>query len=269
MLPAAWHQRHDEFFSLSKACWNHAQLIEVAAVALAQDQARALPRLREQLRKLDGDRVGYHETLTGCWLELVRLSSHLEPREMALRLAFSQLPLAFYSPARLNSVEAQARHLQPDLKPLSLPPLLPVAETARLVAFQSRTLAQADWTHECHLRVATAIFLLLGEAGAHVMSVGIQRLNEVHGVPLTPTGGYHETLTRVWFALVGQAAQAAGLERQPENLNLWDTSLGWLLDKKLPLRFYSRDRIMRWEARIGWLEPDLAPLGTWKLPPGS
>ncbi len=239
---------------------SHPQLLEMAAVALDRHHNEALPRLREQLQKLDGGRVGYHETLAGCWLELVRLCSHLEPRQMALRLAFSQLPLAFYSPALLNSAEASTRYLQPDLRPLSLPPLLPEAELARLVAFQSKTLAQPDWTHECHLRVATSIFLLLGEAGAYVMSVGIQRLNEVHGVPQTPTGGYHETLTRVWFNLVSQAARAAGLGAEPENEALWATSLGWLQDKKLPLRFYSKERIMSWEARSGWLEPDLNPV---------
>ncbi|MFN8611990.1 MAG: hypothetical protein U0931_30875 [Vulcanimicrobiota bacterium] len=262
MIPATWRQRHDDFFRLSKPDWSHAELLEVAASTLAADEDGALERLRPQLRRLECLSSGYHETLTACWLDLVRLARHLEPAEMAARLAYSQLPLAFYSPDRLYSPEAAAVHLSPDLKPLELPRRLPDTEIERLVAFQSRTLSKPDWTHECHLRVALSVFLLLGEAGLSAMSRGIQRLNEVHEVPLTPSGGYHESLTRVWFTLVGQAARAAGLERQPQDLSLWELCLGWLQDKQLALRFYSRQRIMSWEARVGWLAPDLAELDT-------
>jgi hypothetical protein len=31
-------------------------------------------------------------------------------------------------------------------------------------------------------------------------------------------------------------------------------------DKALPLAYYSRERLMSWAARTGWLEPDLRPL---------
>ena len=102
--------------------------------------------------------------------------------------------------------------------------------------------------------------MLLGEPGLHVMSVGIQRLNEAHGVPLTPTGGYHETLTRLWFQLVARAVESTGLSRQPMSQKLLQKVLDGLDDKQLPLRYYSRERIMSWEARVGWLEPDLQPL---------
>ncbi|MBS2035354.1 hypothetical protein JST97_10220 [bacterium] len=263
MFPQAWRQSYEEFFRLSKVGWNHGRLLEVAAVALATDArpATLLPRFREVLCQLDW--IGYHETLTGCWLDLVELAAQLEPQELASRLAYSQLPLAFYSPTRLSSPEAASSYLAPDLKPLRLPKRLPPSETERLVAFQSRTLAKPDWTHECHLRVAMAVFLLLDEAGGHAMSVGIQRLNEVHQVPLTPTGGYHETLTRVWFGLVARAVKAVGLDRDSENLSLWDQALAPLQDKQLPLRYYSRERLMSWEARIGWLLPDLAEGRDW------
>jgi hypothetical protein len=31
-------------------------------------------------------------------------------------------------------------------------------------------------------------------------------------------------------------------------------------DKTLPLKYYSRERLMSWEARTRWVEPDLSPL---------
>lgn len=278
MLPFSWCQTHDEFFGLSGSAenwqtnsWseviqpagdrphgcNHKQLLEVAAVALSRQPAEALGRFREAFRKMG---KGYHETLTGCWLQLVSLALELGPEELSLRLAYSQLALAFYSPRLLNSAQAVEHFVSPDLKPIALPRRLPPAEMARLVAFQSGTLAKSDWTHECHLRVAIAVFLLLEESGCYAMSAGIQRLNQAHGVPLTPTGGYHETLTRVWFSLVARAVIKVGLNLDSDNLELWLRAVEPLQDKQLPLRFYSKERIMSWEARIGWLEPDLGEL---------
>lgn len=258
MLPDSWRQRHQEFFSQTRAGWDHGQLIEVAAVALRDGEASVV-RLREKLREFG---PGYHATLTGCWLELVQLTvkHQLDAEQTARRLSFSQLPFAYYSPARLHSDEAAACHLPPDLRPVSLPVELPADWAATLAAFQSRRLAKEDWTHSCHLRVAAGIYMLLGRPGLHVMSVGIQRLNEAHGVPLTPTGGYHETLTRLWYHLVAQAVESTGLSRQPMSPELLQKLLNRLDDKLLPFRFYSRERVMSWEARVGWLEPDLQSL---------
>ena len=258
-LPPAWHQRHRDFYAQTASSWNHSHLLEIAAVTLQQDGAKALERLREQLEKLG---PGYHATLTGCWLALIQLAfqEKLSAEETARRLSFSQLPLAFYSPGRLQSAEAAERHLAPDLGPVALPLELPPEWAETLVAFQSRRLAKEKWDHSCHLRVAAGIYLLLGEPGAYVMSVGIQRLNQAHGVPLTPTGGYHETLTRLWFYLVARAVDRFGLVRQPDSPELLQRMLECLEDRNLPLHFYTRERLMSWEARIGWLEPDLQSL---------
>lgn len=228
-------------------------------MALEQDDTGALGRLRERLERIG---PGYHETLTGCWLDLLRLSreARLPAEEISRRLSFSQLPRAFYSPALLDSPEAAARYLKPDLKPLAVPLALPGDLGETLVAFQSRQLPKELWTHACHLRVAAAIYLLLGDAGVHVMAVGIQRLNQAHDVPPTPTGGYHETLTRLWFQLVAKAVVSTGLDRQPLAPERMRRMLELLDDKELPIRFYSRERLLSREARSGWLEPDLQPL---------
>ncbi len=258
MLPESWRERHREFFAQVRP-WSHGQLVEVAAVALELEGAAALGSLRRQLETIG---PGYHETLTGCWLELIRLAGEhgWSPEEIARRLSFSQLPFAFYSPELLGSPQAVRSHLAPDLKPLALPVELAPGLADTLVAFQSRRLPKEDWTHACHLRVAAGIYLLLGEPGRQVMATGIQRLNEAHGVPLTPTGGYHETLTWLWFHLVGRAVDSTGLAQEPASAERMEKMLQSLEDKKLPLRYYTRERIMSWEARIGWLEPDLQPL---------
>lgn len=259
MLPESWHQCHTDFFARPQPGWDHRQLIQVAAVALEQDPSTALQRLRGQLLEIG---PGYHETLTGCWLELLRLAAveRLEPTELATRLSFSQLPFAYYTPELLASPESARRHLAPDLRSVQLPRALPHDLNDTLLAFQSRRLTKSDWTHRCHLRVAAAVHLLLDEQGMHVMSTGIQRLNQAHKVPLTPTGGYHETLTRLWYRLVGLTVERTGLRKQPAESERWARFYECLDDKQLPLRFYSRERLLSWEARTGWLEPDLGSI---------
>ena len=59
----------------------------------------------------------------------------------------------------------------------------------------------------------------------------------------------------------GSRALGLGLVRSESLI----ASLG---DRDLPLRYYSRERLMSVAARTGWLEPDLSPLpagaGTWE-----
>lgn len=88
------------------------------------------------------------------------------------------------------------------------------------------------------------------------MRAGIIRLNERHGLVETSERGYFETLTRVWLVLVADArAETAALdsreflERCPE-----------LLDRTLPLRYYSKACLTAVRARAIFVSPDLAPL---------
>lgn len=246
MHPVTWQERYHQFLQGQGSMWRHAALIQVAA-------GRPVDQAAQVLRELSG---GHHETLTGCWLELVRLGRQagLSGEELARRLSFSQLPFAFYSPERLNSAAAESEHLAPDLGSVRFPPRLPDDLLGPLLAFQARELTYPDWTHECHLRVALAVYLLLGEPGCHVMGTGIQRLNAHFGIEQTPTGGYHETLTRCWYRLVGEQARALELLDHPERLR---QALDYLADKELPLRYYRRETLRSWEARSGFIPPDL------------
>lgn len=127
-----------------------------------------------------------------------------------------------------------------------------------LHAFHSCTLPAAEWTHEAHLRVAYLYARQYPLDEAHLLfRIHLIRLNASHAVPESKDRGYHDTLTRMWIALIAAAiakGDSAGdsrafLARHPEFEN-----------RKIGLNYYSRDRINSTAARARYLEPDLAPL---------
>jgi hypothetical protein len=89
---------------------------------------------------------------------------------------------------------------------------------------------------------------------------GIKRFNAAHGIVTTPTGGYHETMTLFWIAIV-----AKYLRESPRRDLSFVTLANGLLekygDKNLPLTYYTRERLFSPEARSKWVRPDLGTLG--------
>lgn len=126
-------------------------------------------------------------------------------------------------------------------------------------AFEARTLPRPLWTHNAHLTVALW-YMVHRPAQDAAMSIrsGIKRYNEANGVPMTPAGGYHETMTLFWTCAVsfylGQAGEARSI------LALANGMLRLFGNRELPLEYYTRDRLMSWRARTSWVEPDLKPL---------
>ncbi len=125
--------------------------------------------------------------------------------------------------------------------------------------FEARTLARAEWTHASHLTVALWYVLQFDwpEAVARVRT-GIKLYNESHGIPTTPTGGYHETLTLFWMRFVrsfleGELNEGRSLVALANDL-IRGSSVG------LPLTFYTRGLLFSAEARARWVEPDLQSL---------
>lgn len=127
-----------------------------------------------------------------------------------------------------------------------------------LAQFERCTLTAERWHHAEHIRIG---YLYLRrhpfEAALERMRVGLKALNTAQAVPESLDRGYHETVTRGWLQLVQVILSEYGpagtsgefLELHPE------------LSQRKSLRlFYSRDRIMSWEAKAGFVEPDLAPL---------
>ncbi len=133
-------------------------------------------------------------------------------------------------------------------------------QVLRLVAaFENRTLPKSEWTHRAHLTVALwyASHLSYDDA-LHAMRVGINRVNDAHGTVSTPTSGYHETITRLYMRVVCHFVAQEGMEGD------WATRANRLLERygarDLPLRHYTKDRLMSPAARANWMEPDLEPL---------
>jgi hypothetical protein len=122
--------------------------------------------------------------------------------------------------------------------------------------FERAAFSPSEYGHREHLRTAWLYLQRLGlaETAAAIaeLSRGIRRLSAAHGA----SQRYHETLTQVWVRLVAAAcAQAPGLG--------FDALLSGhpeLLDRDLPYRHYSRERLMSDEARARWVEPDREPL---------
>lgn len=216
---------------------------------MAATQARPVSgdRAREILRS---GPAGGHETLIAFWMRLIDLAleSGLDGEQTVRRLSFPRLPLAHYSLAVLDSPEARRTCVEPDLEPLRLPADIPDDLLEPLLAFEALELTRPQWTHECHLRVALALYRLCGRSGLCLMRQGILRLNSHLGIPQSPEGGYHETLTRFWYEEVGRTWERL---QDPQQL------LSSLKDPGLPLRAYHKATLMSWQARTEWVEPDL------------
>ncbi len=127
-----------------------------------------------------------------------------------------------------------------------------------LRAFLDCSLPFTHWNHRAQVRIA---FLYLSHLGLDEaidrMRSGIKAYNAVHGVEDGPLTGYHETTTQAFMCLIHQALREHGpiqdshefCERNPE-----------LLDRRVLLCYFTRDRIMEPAAKSGFVEPDLAPL---------
>jgi hypothetical protein len=131
-------------------------------------------------------------------------------------------------------------------------------DTTLWTLFDLTTLPKGDWTHAAHLRTAWLFLRRHALDEAHLlMRVGIIKLNASHGLVETASRGYHETLTRVWLALVNAAQRRTpALADSREFLRTHAEQLG----KDAPLRHYSRERLFSVEARARFITPDLAPL---------
>ena len=126
-------------------------------------------------------------------------------------------------------------------------------------AMIARTLAKPEWTHHAHLRTGLWHVVHHGPDEAIVLlRERIRALNESHGVANTPTGGYHETITRFYVWRI--ASVLDGVDRSRSLDDLAEELIREHGDKNLPLEWWSKERLFSAEARFGWVEPDLRPL---------
>ena len=123
------------------------------------------------------------------------------------------------------------------------------------------TLPKAEWTHEAH--IAATCWLILERpdiAPERDLPALIRRYNISTGGVNDATQGYHETITQLFIRTLratlaggegrGLAERVNAVLQGPEGRRDW------------PLRFYSRALLFSPEARLGWVEPDMAALST-------
>ena len=124
-----------------------------------------------------------------------------------------------------------------------------------LAAFEGRTVE--EFHHRDHIKVAY-LYLRRYPLEKAIVKVrdGLKALAVAWNAPVDDLEkGYHETMTQAWMRLVhlalkdsGAAASADGFcEQQPQ-----------LLEKTRLQLFYSRERLMTWDAKREFVEPDLA-----------
>jgi hypothetical protein len=126
-------------------------------------------------------------------------------------------------------------------------------DDAFVAAFYAGRIPNQGFHHRDHLRLAWVQIHRLGlEQASESVTSGILRFATHHGNAVR----YNDTMTRFWLRLVAMAISVhptmtfeALLEAEPH-----------LLEKELPFRHWSRDRLMSPAARTGWVDPDLRSL---------
>lgn len=139
-------------------------------------------------------------------------------------------------------------------------PFRSLAELVDLIErFERTNLPREQWNHRAHLAVALWYFMHLDECAATDRVItGIRRYNRAQGIKMTPSGGYHETLTLFWLALAKEFLCSHPDGDALKRVNKFVRAFG--NRGRLFLEYYSAQRIMSWSARCHWMEPDLQPL---------
>ncbi|TME22163.1 MAG: hypothetical protein E6I68_09610 [Chloroflexi bacterium] len=139
-------------------------------------------------------------------------------------------------------------------------PGVTAADEAFVAAFHAHQLSNQGFHHRHHLRLAWVQIRRLGlDEASEVVTTGIRRFAAHHG----GIERYNDTMTRFWLRLVN-----LGISRHPELT--FDELLAaepHLLDKNLPFRHWSLERMNRDDAKQQWVEPDLHPMpAAWAHP---
>ena len=124
-----------------------------------------------------------------------------------------------------------------------------------LAAFEACTLE--EFHHRDHVKVAYLYLRRhsLDDAISKVRT-GLQALAAAWGAPVDDLEkGYHETMTQAWVRLVHLTLNVCGVA---ESADAFCDQQPQLMQKTRLELFYSRERLMTWEAKREFVEPDLA-----------
>jgi hypothetical protein len=121
-------------------------------------------------------------------------------------------------------------------------------------AFEGGELDTDEFRHRDHIRLAWIVLRQDGEkAGGERVSRGIRNFAAQHGV----SDRYHETITCFWVRLVAHAIE---VEPGIDDFGAFLLRFPLLLDQQLVHRHWSHEMLAAPAARMGWVEPDVAPL---------
>ena len=128
--------------------------------------------------------------------------------------------------------------------------------------FLACALPREGWTHECHLSTCCWIILERPDIVAERdLPRLIRRFNLSVGGVNDETQGYHETITQVFIrgvrGFLARTDPGMPLVEKVNRLLKADEGI-----RDWPLLFYSPELLFSREARLGWVEPDLAALPT-------
>jgi hypothetical protein len=124
--------------------------------------------------------------------------------------------------------------------------------------WQSGTLPKSSWTHAAHVAVAACLaFDHPPDRALELTRSGIIHHNESVGTADTETSGYHETLTRFWSDLIGEAVRAGNFPSRFEAVRHAVNKFG--NDRSAFRPFYSFDVVNDRRARRQWIPPDRSP----------
>lgn len=127
--------------------------------------------------------------------------------------------------------------------------------------FENCTLPFQTWNHRAHVKVA---FLYLRhlpfDTALEKLRAGIKAYNAAHDVPEGPHSGYNETTTRAFLQLIHATMQAYGELYPTTDAETFCRTHPQLLSTHVLRLFYSPERRGHPEAKVRFVEPDLAPL---------
>jgi hypothetical protein len=145
----------------------------------------------------------------------------------------------------------------------SLPTSTPVIDTQNdldslVQAFEEGSLPKTSWTHAAHVAVGANYVSLHGEQAAlERMRQRVRAYNESVGTVNSATSGYHETLTRLWIAVLARLRHE---EQTASHLAFVQRAVTLYGDRRdLHRKFYNFDVVKHTEARQAWMEPDYWP----------
>jgi hypothetical protein len=125
--------------------------------------------------------------------------------------------------------------------------------------FDACTLPRHQWEHQAHLTVALWYLTHYSQPEAtNYIRNGIQRYNLAQGIKTTKDSGYHETITLFWIQIVRRYLSVG--TANGSFVDIANALLHSYRNPRLPLEYYSRERLMSWDARRSWVEPDLKPI---------